>query len=94
MREQIKSYVETRTLFARGYKLIGLDEADVAMTTTTQSALRWVVEQYTENIRFSIICNSVNKIVPAIQSCSAACAFASRCSSYLRLRTGWPSCQS
>lgn len=27
-----------------------------------------VVEQYTKNVRFCIICNYVNKIIPAIQS--------------------------
>jgi replication factor C subunit 3/5 len=67
VREQIKQFAETRTLFARGYKLIVLDEADM-MTTAAQAALRRVIEQYTRNVRFCIICNYVNKIVPAIQS--------------------------
>lgn len=38
------------------------------MTQAAQSALRRVIEQYTRNVRFCIICNYVNKIVPAIQS--------------------------
>ena len=38
------------------------------MTTAAQAALRRVIEQYTKNVRFCIICNYVNKIVPAIQS--------------------------
>ena len=38
------------------------------MTTQAQAALRRVIEQYTKNVRFCIICNYVNKIVPAIQS--------------------------
>ena len=38
------------------------------MTTAAQSALRRVIEQYTKNVRFCIICNYVNKIIPAIQS--------------------------
>ena len=67
VREQIKNFAETRTLFAKGYKLIILDEADM-MTTAAQSALRRVIEQYTKNVRFCIICNYVNKIIPAIQS--------------------------
>ena len=67
VREQIKNFAETRTLFAKGYKLIVLDEADM-MTTAAQSALRRVIEQYTKNVRFCIICNYVNKIIPAIQS--------------------------
>lgn len=67
VREQIKNFAETRTLFSKGYKLIILDEADM-MTTAAQAALRRVIEQYTKNVRFCIICNYVNKIVPAIQS--------------------------
>lgn len=38
------------------------------MTTAAQAALRRVIEQYTKNVRFCIVCNYVNKIVPAIQS--------------------------
>ncbi|KAF8513475.1 P-loop containing nucleoside triphosphate hydrolase protein [Gautieria morchelliformis] len=67
VREQIKQFAETRTLFNKGFKLIVLDEADM-MTNAAQSALRRVIEQYTRNVRFCIICNYVNKITPAIQS--------------------------
>jgi hypothetical protein len=67
VREQIKQFAETRTLFSKGYKLIVLDEADM-MTQQAQAALRRVIEQYTRNVRFCIICNYVNKIAPAIQS--------------------------
>ena len=38
------------------------------MTQQAQAALRRVIEQYTKNVRFCIICNYVNKIIPAIQS--------------------------
>lgn len=38
------------------------------MTQQAQAALRRVIEQYTKNVRFCIICNYVNKITPAIQS--------------------------
>ena len=67
VREQIKQFAETRTLFSKGYKLIILDEADM-MTQAAQAALRRVIEQFTKNVRFCIICNYVNKITPAIQS--------------------------
>ncbi|KDQ06871.1 hypothetical protein BOTBODRAFT_39299 [Botryobasidium botryosum FD-172 SS1] len=67
VREQIKNFAETRTLFNKGFKLIILDEADM-MTQAAQAALRRVIEQYTRNVRFCIICNYVNKIIPAIQS--------------------------
>ncbi|KAH6561915.1 hypothetical protein BASA60_002674 [Batrachochytrium salamandrivorans] len=67
VREQIKNFASTRKLFSSGFKLIILDEAD-AMTQTAQNALRRVIEQYTKNVRFCLICNYVGKIIPALQS--------------------------
>ena len=67
VRQQIKSFAESKTLFSKGFKLIVLDEAD-NMTQAAQSALRRVIEKYTKNVRFCIICNYVSKIIPAIQS--------------------------
>ena len=49
------------------YKIIILDEAD-AMTNEAQFTLRRVIEDYVENVRFCLICNYVNKIIPALQS--------------------------
>lgn len=67
VREQIKNFASTRKIFDRGFKLIILDEAD-AMTQIAQAALRRVIEKYTRNVRFCIICNYVGKIIPALQS--------------------------
>jgi replication factor C subunit 3/5 len=67
VREQIKSFAGTRKLFSTGVKLIILDEAD-AMTHDAQFALRRVIEKFTRNTRFCLICNYVSKIIPALQS--------------------------
>ncbi|KAL0205516.1 hypothetical protein P9112_000823 [Eukaryota sp. TZLM1-RC] len=67
VRERIKDFAATGVLFSKGYKLIILDEAD-QMTNAAQSALRRIIEKYTNNARFCLICNNVNKIIPAIQS--------------------------
>ena len=69
VREQIKTFASTRCIFTAGpsVKLIVLDEAD-AMTPVAQAALRRVMEKYTANARFCIVCNYANKIIPAIQS--------------------------
>lgn len=48
-------------------KLVILDEFD-AMTFDAQSALRWAIERYSKNNRFCLICNNINKVIPAIQS--------------------------
>ena len=53
------------------FKLVILDETD-AMTDDAQAILRHIVERYTENARFCLICNYIKKINPALQSrCSA-----------------------
>ena len=67
VREQIKTFAGTRKLFSSGMKLVILDEAD-HMTNDAQFALRRVIEKYSSNARFCIICNYVSKIIPALQS--------------------------
>lgn len=52
---------------AVGFKLVVLDEAD-QMSHDAQAALRRVIEKYTKNVRFCILCNHINKIIPALQS--------------------------
>lgn len=49
------------------FKLVVLDEAD-QMSHDAQAALRRVIEKYTKNVRFCILCNHINKIIPALQS--------------------------
>lgn len=73
MRNEIKSFAETKTLWdtsgggGGAIKLIILDEAD-AMTNDAQFALRRIIEKNTKNARFCLICNYVSKIIPALQS--------------------------
>lgn len=68
VREQIKSFASSKTLFgAQKFKLIILDECD-AMTSVAQNALRRVMERWVKNVRFILICNYVNQIIPPLQS--------------------------
>jgi len=67
VRNQIKEFAGTKKLFCSGIKLIILDEAD-SMTNDAQFALRRVIEKYTKNARFCLVCNYVSKIIPALQS--------------------------
>ncbi|PON94614.1 Replication factor C subunit [Trema orientale] len=70
VRQQIQDFASTQS-FSFGpkssVKLVLLDEAD-AMTKDAQFALRRVIEKYTKNTRFTLVCNNVNKIIPALQS--------------------------
>lgn len=68
VREKIKEFCNTLNISSKmSVKLVILDEADM-MTTAAQNALRRVIEKYTKNVRFCLICNQVSKIIPAIQS--------------------------
>jgi replication factor C subunit 3/5 len=72
IRNEIKDFASTgQVLFGAGngvsIKLVILDEAD-QMSHEAQAALRRVIEKFTRNVRFCIICNHVNKIIPAVQS--------------------------
>ncbi|WOH13241.1 hypothetical protein DCAR_0832750 [Daucus carota subsp. sativus] len=70
VRQQIQDFASTQS-FSFGakssVKLVLLDEAD-AMTKDAQFALRRVIEKYTKTTRFALICNHVNKVIPALQS--------------------------
>lgn len=67
VRDQIKDFASTKKIMDSGLKLIILDEAD-AITSEAQAALRRIMEKYSKNTRFCLMCNHVNKIIPAIQS--------------------------
>eukprot|EP00794_Sanderia_malayensis_P014375 gene14376-15873_t len=67
VRQQILTFASTRTIFKSKFKLVILDEAD-SMTNDAQNALRRVMEKYTENTRFCMICNYLTGIIPALQS--------------------------
>ena len=67
VREEIKGFADKMTPFNNGVKLIILDEAD-SMTYDAQFALRRIIEKYSDNTRFCLICNYENKIIPAIKA--------------------------
>ena len=67
IRNQINSFVKSRTLFNKGTKFIILDEVDY-MTKNAQLALKYLLEEYQENIRFCLICNYISKIDDSLQS--------------------------
>lgn len=75
VRDKIKKFVMAQNVFFGNsiedreniFKLVILDEID-AMTTDAQAILRKIIEQYTDNARFCLICNCVQNIIPALQS--------------------------
>jgi DNA polymerase III delta prime subunit len=67
IRNQINQFVNTKTLFGNGIKFVILDEVDY-MTKNAQQALRYLIQQYGENIRFCLICNYISRIDSALQN--------------------------
>ena len=79
VRNSIQQFVNTKIIHSKNgksvYKLIILDEAD-AMTSDAQAMLRKVIEKYSYNTRFCLICNYIKKISQALQSRCASYRFA------------------
>jgi replication factor C subunit 3/5 len=67
VRQQISDFASTAQLFAKGHKLVVLDECD-QMTKDAQFALRRIMERHSRSTRFCLLCNHVSKVIPAIQS--------------------------
>jgi replication factor C subunit 3/5 len=67
IRNQISQFVNTKTLFGEGMKFVILDEVDY-MTKNAQQALRYLIQQYSHNIRFCLICNYISRIDTALQN--------------------------
>ncbi|RNF24781.1 putative replication factor C, subunit 3 [Trypanosoma cruzi] len=76
VRQQVREFASTSSFYfastpaaptIAAFKLVILDEAD-QMSGDAQAALRRIIEKYTKNVRFCILCNHINKIIPALQS--------------------------
>lgn len=67
VRDRIKSFARTDTMGEYPFKLIFLDEVDNT-TKDAQSAMRRVMEDFSDKTRFCLSCNYANKIIPPIQS--------------------------
>jgi len=67
IRNQINQFVNTKTLFGKGTKFVILDEVDY-MTKNAQKALRYLIQQYSKNVRFCLICNYISRIDTALQN--------------------------
>jgi replication factor C subunit 2/4 len=87
VREKIKSFASLSIVWQEKdknippFKTILLDEAD-AMSSDSQFALRRIMEKYSHNTRFILICNYVTKIISPL---------ASRCSKFRFLPVSYDS---
>jgi len=61
IRTQIQSFVRSNHIFNKGLKFVILDEVDY-MTKNAQQSLRYIIQTYSTNVRFCLICNYISKI--------------------------------
>jgi len=74
VRNKVKDFARTKALADVPFKLIYLDESD-ALTKDAQHALRRIMEDYTNTVRFILSCNYSSKIISPIQSRCAVFRF-------------------
>jgi replication factor C subunit 3/5 len=67
IRNQINTFVNSKSLFNDGMKFVILDEVDY-MTKNAQIALRYLLQSYKSNVRFCLICNYISRIDEALQN--------------------------
>ena len=67
IRNQINFFVNSKPLFNNGMKFVILDEVDY-MTKNAQQALRYLLQNYSSNVRFCLICNYISKIDEGLQN--------------------------
>jgi replication factor C subunit 3/5 len=67
IRNQINFFVNSKPLFNVGMKFVILDEVDY-MTKNAQQALRYLLQNYSNNVRFCLMCNYISKIDEGLQN--------------------------
>lgn len=67
IRNQINIFVKSNHLFNKQLKIIILDEVDY-MTKNAQQALKYILQNTYENVRFCLICNYISKIDTSLKN--------------------------
>ena len=67
IRNQISYFVNSKPLFHDGMKFVILDEVDY-MTKNAQQALKYLLQNYSNSVRFCLICNYISKIDEGLQN--------------------------
>ena len=67
IRSQINQFVNSKTMFTHGMKFVILDEVDY-MTKNAQQALRYLLQNFSNNVRFCLICNYISRIDEGLQN--------------------------
>ena len=67
IRFQISSFVNSNCFNSNSIKFVILDEVDY-MTKIAQLGLKYLIQQYTKNVIFCLICNYISKVEEKLQN--------------------------
>jgi replication factor C subunit 3/5 len=67
IRSQICQFVNSKNMFINGMKFVILDEVDY-MTKNAQQALKYLLQNFSNNVRFCLICNYISRIDEGLQN--------------------------
>jgi DNA polymerase III delta prime subunit len=67
IRSQINQFVNSKNMFTNGMKFVILDEVDY-MTKNAQQALRYILQNFSNSVRFCLICNYISRIDEGLQN--------------------------
>lgn len=67
IRNHILQFVNSKCMFSTGLKFVVLDEVDY-MTKNAQHALRYLIDTYSNSVRFCLICNYISRIDEGLQT--------------------------
>ena len=67
IRSQINHFVNSKTMYNPGMKFVILDEVDY-MTKNAQQALRYLLQNFSNSVRFCLICNYISRIDEGLQN--------------------------
>lgn len=66
--DRLISFCQTMPLTIGGFKVVVIDEADYLNKDSVQPAMRNLMEEYTDSVRFILTCNYINRIIPPLKS--------------------------
>jgi len=68
LRDRLDTFCATMPLGSNSFKVVLIDEADYLSKDSVQPALRNLMEDYSDNVRFILTCNYPNRLIPPLRS--------------------------
>lgn len=66
--DKLISFCQTMPFTVGGFKVVVIDEADYLNKDSVQPAMRNLMEEFSDSVRFILTCNYLNRIIPPLKS--------------------------